>query len=40
MVKRLKETNDKDASVIKVCDIIDNLSECDLMEDRKLERFL
>jgi hypothetical protein len=40
MIKRLKETNDKDAWAIKVCDIIDNLSECDLMEDKKLERFL
>jgi len=40
MIDRLKEANDKEAWAIKVCDITDNLWECDLMEEKKLERFL
>lgn len=40
MIERLKEADDKEAWAIKVCDITDNLSECDLMKEEKLERFL
>lgn len=40
MVKRLIEAKDKEAWAIKICDMMDNLTEVDLMSRDKLERFL
>ena len=40
MVKRLIEADDKEAWAIKICDMMDNLTEVQLMQRDKLERFL
>lgn len=40
MVKRLIEADDEEAWAIKICDMMDNLTEVQLMQRDKLERFL
>jgi hypothetical protein len=40
MVKRLIEADDIEAWAIKICDMMDNLTEVQLMQRDKLERFL